>query len=323
MKTIKIASALFLISSVSAFAADLPSVKSAPVAASAPMWAGFYAGINAGGTWANNTGAYSHGIPLYTIDRSNIFGNKYLPGTNAAAIGLTASLATNSSSGFLGGVQAGYNLEVYKSFVVGAETDFQGFEVDNWPGQFHFTSTPSTVRSVTYGDITTTTYTTMQASKSVSYLGTVRGRVGYIVTPNLLFYGTGGLAYGAAKISYYASQEKVDQTDELDPGSISTSKVLVGWTAGGGAEWMLAPNWTLKAEYLYYNLGGLSTSNGGYFTRVHQAGIYPVPDIVPGTIVGLVQARAGTNTIDGNIVRAGVNYHFNFASSPVSQSSNQ
>ena len=166
MKTIKIASALFVMSSVSAFAGDPPSVASASVAAPAPMWTGFYAGINAGGTWANNTGAYSQGIPLYTINRSNIFGNTYLPGTNAAAIGLTSSLATNSSSGFLGGVQAGYNFEVYKSFVVGAETDFQGFAVDNGPGQFHFTSTPSIVKSAIYGDIATTTYTTMQASKS-------------------------------------------------------------------------------------------------------------------------------------------------------------
>ena len=54
MKTIKAAASILLLSSVSALAADLPSIKSAPVAAPTPMWTGFYAGLNTGGTWANN-----------------------------------------------------------------------------------------------------------------------------------------------------------------------------------------------------------------------------------------------------------------------------
>jgi outer membrane immunogenic protein len=54
MKILKAAMYLLLMSCVSAIAADLPSIKSTPVAAPAPMWTGFYAGLNAGGTWANN-----------------------------------------------------------------------------------------------------------------------------------------------------------------------------------------------------------------------------------------------------------------------------
>jgi outer membrane immunogenic protein len=44
-----------LFSSFSAMAADLPSIKSAPVTAPTPMWTGFYAGLNAGGMWGGNT----------------------------------------------------------------------------------------------------------------------------------------------------------------------------------------------------------------------------------------------------------------------------
>ncbi len=231
--------------------------------------------------------------------------------------GLTSPLYTKRNGSFIGGFQVGYNRQIAENFIIGAEADFQGLTVDNGPGPFQFTSVPSTVRTLTYGNITSDTYSFMQATKSVSYLGTLRGRIGYTILPNLLFYGSGGLAYGGAKIGFFGDQEKVDQTEELGPGQNSASRVLVGWTAGGGVEWMFAPNWSLKAEYLYYNLGGFNMTNGGYVTRIHQAGLYPVPGIQPGAIVGLVQTRLNITSIDGNIVRAGVNYHFNWGTAPV------
>ena len=269
MKSFKIAASVILLSSASALAADLPSIKSAPVAAPTPIWTGFYAGLNAGGTWANNNSAYAYTTPLYSITPS------YQPGTNGSVVGLTSPLYTNRSSGFIGGAQAGYNLEILKNIVVGVETDIQGFATSNGPGQFQFTSVPSSVNSIIAGGVVqTTTYTSMQASKSVSYLGTIRGRLGYLLIPNLLVYGTGGLAYGGANISFTGWQEKVDQTVEYGPGQISTSQNLVGWTAGGGAEWMFSPNWSAKVEYMYYNLGGIATQNGGYTTRVWMPGTF-------------------------------------------------
>ena len=57
MRALKAAASLLLFSGASAVAADLPSIKSAPIAAPAPMWTGFYAGLYAGGTWANNSTA--------------------------------------------------------------------------------------------------------------------------------------------------------------------------------------------------------------------------------------------------------------------------
>jgi len=144
-------------------------------------------------------------------------------------------------------------------------------------------------------------------------LGTVRGRVGYTVTPNLLVFGTGGLAYGGAKVSYMGVQEDNQQATAFGPGFISKAQTLVGWTAGGGVEWMFAQNWSVKAEYLYYNLGSISTSEGGYLGYVWTPGQYTSPGVPYGSVLSLGQTKLNSNTIDGSIVRAGVNYHFNFS----------
>jgi outer membrane immunogenic protein len=75
---------------------------------------------------------------------------------------------------------------------------------------------------------------------------------------------------------------------------------------------MFSPNWSAKVEYMYYNLGGMATQNGGYTTRVWMPGTFA--NAIPyGQVVGLTQTRVSSSTIDGNIVRAGVNYHFNLA----------
>ena len=78
-----------------------------------------------------------------------------------------------------------------------------------------------------------------------------------------------------------------------------------GWTAGGGLEWMFWPNWSAKVEYLYYDLGTVSQT---YTARCSDAA------------GGLFFANAGQTTarFDGNLVRAGLNYHFNWgAAAPV------
>jgi outer membrane immunogenic protein len=97
------------------------------------------------------------------------------------------------------------------------------------------------------------------------WFGTVRGRAGYAVS-NILFYGTAGLAFG----------ELTGQTFGL-----SESHTSAGWTAGVGAEFGLAPNWSGKIEYLYVDL---ADSNF--------------------TITGV------PNGYQFGLVRVGVNYHF-------------
>jgi len=70
------------------------------------------------------------------------------------------------------------------------------------------------------------------------WFGTVRGRVGYALN-NVLFYGTGGLAFGELRAQALG---------------LSESHASAGWTVGAGAEMALAQNWTAKIEYLYVDL---------------------------------------------------------------------
>jgi outer membrane immunogenic protein len=97
------------------------------------------------------------------------------------------------------------------------------------------------------------------------WFGTMRGRAGYAVN-NILFYGTAGLAFG----------ELTGETFGL-----SESHTNAGWTAGVGAEFGLAPNWSAKIEYLYVDL----TDSNFILTGMPNG------------------YRFGT-------VRTGVNYHF-------------
>jgi outer membrane immunogenic protein len=73
------------------------------------------------------------------------------------------------------------------------------------------------------------------------WLGTVRWRVGVPVS-SFLVYGTGGLAYGGAYRASFMSP-------------LDLSAVSVGWTAGAGVEYALTPNWSVRGEWLYYDLG--------------------------------------------------------------------
>jgi outer membrane immunogenic protein len=314
MKSVKAAASLFLLSSIPAIAADLPSIKSAPVIAPTPMWSGFYAGLNAGGTWANNNTA-----------KIQEYGTYYNPVLTASptyqaltSFGSSIGVPTNSSGGFIGGGQLGFNQQFMNSFVAGGEVDIQGVVETN-------PNSASTAQSfiVTYASATrpgrilsAAVDNAYSTSKSLSYLGTARGRLGYLVTPSLLVYGTAGLAYGGVNLStnIWQRTESGIYDYEFEPGSKSSSQTKIGWTAGGGVEWMFLNNWSAKVEYLYYDLGTASMYSGAH-TNVWEGSF-----VFPGISAGQISTMYGFNSssrFNGNIVRAGVNYHFNFASAPV------
>jgi outer membrane immunogenic protein len=110
--------------------------------------------------------------------------------------------------------------------------------------------------------------------------------LGVTITPDLLIYGTGGLAYGQID----ASANTHFGGDGILDFPANVSKTKAGWTAGAGAEWMFARNWSAKAEYLYVDLGSASAI---------------------GTDVTAPSAVGYTWKTKENIVRVGVNYHFN------------
>ncbi len=89
-------------------------------------------------------------------------------------------------------------------------------------------------------------------SSDIDWYGTVRGRLGWSSGP-LLFYGTGGLAYGGLNLSSSLSAPGVPIAL-----SAQTSSTRAGWVAGGGIEYMWRPNVLIGLEYQYVDLGTLN-----------------------------------------------------------------
>jgi outer membrane immunogenic protein len=289
MKKMKFAAAaLALAFSVgSAVAADLPSRKAPPYfpppPPPPPMWTGFYVGLNAGGTWSDSNHVDVVSYPL-------------VPGAAFLTSPATASVPVGGNGGFIGGGQIGYNYQFSSNFLAGVEADIQGI------ASSHSSGSAATAAAYTFNFgnlVVIPVNTSLAATKNVDYIGTVRGRLGYLITPTLLAYGTGGLAYGGVSASTTVSQWALIGGG-FGYGNFSDTRA--GWTAGGGLEWMFAPNWSGKVEYLYYDLG-----------TVTYTGPLSSPTGVPPTY-GISQS---TTRFNGHIVRAGVNYHFNWDPAPV------
>ena len=163
-------------------------------------------------------------------------------------------LCTGQNSGngnsFISGIHAGYNWQVAPKYVLGVEADIQ-----------EISSSRQTVSSEVPAFPDETIFSTINPAPT--YLGTVRGRVGFLAAPALLLYGTGGLAYGG--------RGSITQNDVDSSGGCfitgtwchpygTNFGTQFGFAAGAGGEWMIKPNWSVKAEYLYYRLGGGSSS---------------------------------------------------------------
>ena len=308
MKSSVTLAALLLALPVSiAAAADLPSKKEPVVApVVGPAWTGFYAGLNAGGTWANNN---TTNLTTYNI---------YQPAGSAdyvAAALLNGPQSSSRGGGFIGGGQIGYNWQAKfagRDFVTGVEADFQGIAGSGGNGSRWGIAPNAGISGGTTADVFVPISLTsnIQGNSQLNWLGTVRGRVGYLVTPALMLYGTGGLAYGGATGSLQTSifwNENGGNNAFVQIGKNNYSNTMVGWTAGGGAEWMFMPNMSAKVEYLYYDLGTASGSVVNPFYGIQAAAGRN----------GLESVTNYSSRVNGNIVRAGVNYHINFAPAPI------
>ena len=161
------------------------------------------------------------------------------------------SSSPRMQGGFVGGT-AGYNWQT-GNVVFGVEADAAWADV----------SASASTTFPFFGVVT--------ASSKTDALGTVRGRLGYAVN-NVLFYGTGGYAWIDNKL-----------TATLGAASVSDSKFHSGWTVGAGVEAFIAPQWSIKGEYLYRSLGG----------ETYFSGAIPL------------------GTLNLHTVQFGVNYHFN------------
>jgi outer membrane immunogenic protein len=283
------ATALSLALTASAFAADLPSRK-APIIAPPPppmTWTGFYVGLNAGGGFG--AGGSTNG--------SQFMSN--LADACPDDCGVAAWSAGQNLSGFIGGGQVGYNYQFGASWLVGVEADIQGSTLSS------SSSAVTPIVQLDGGEPGDAFLSSANHHHSLDWFGTLRGRVGWLFTPSLLVYGTGGLAYGG--VSHQTNKFDLISSPADDFGLIAGqgnfSQTKVGWTVGGGLEWLFAPNWSVKAEYLYTDLGSVQFQTFGAGTLSPDPAIFFATQTTP--------TRFHT-------VRAGVNYHFNWgAPAPV------
>jgi outer membrane immunogenic protein len=254
--------------------ATITTPFSAQAVEKSARWSGFYFGVNAGAAWSDFKTA-SEGSEFVNIPQ---FG----PNAGFIALGSAASSSTDLSvRGFIGGAQAGYNYELYNSFVVGVEADIQGVAGSR---------SEHTSALIPWGSPIVFEETDTKAD--LKYIGTVRGRIGVLLTPDILAYGTGGLAYGKGDLSL--AQQVGPINAGIDSTSASASDTRVGWTAGGGVEWLMSRYLSLKAECLRYDLG----SQNFTLTQRDIAGHVPI-------FTNLLK----TST-EGEFARVGLNYHF-------------
>ena len=138
---------------------------------------------------------------------------------------------------------------------------------------------------------------TESLSRSLDWYSTFRGRLGFTPAPNFLLYATGGLAVGEVK----SSASLAFAADQFFLGNFqfsgSQSQVRTGFAVGAGGEWAIAPKWSVKAEYLFVDLGRTNLA-ARCFSPV---GSCPAAS----NFVWNVNVRA-----QDHVGRVGVNYHF-------------
>jgi outer membrane immunogenic protein len=144
---------------------------------------------------------------------------------SALAVNITP---TPEPKGFFFGSNFGYNWQI-GTFVLGLEADFSY-------GRIRDNVTFLTLPAGTVG-----------MTSDLDYFTTARGRVGYAFS-NLLLYGTGGVVWGH-------NNATLDVITPAFGARFFDDQDHLGWAAGGGFEYALNNRWSIKAEYLYLDLG--------------------------------------------------------------------
>ena len=149
-------------------------------------------------------------------------------GSSSAVLTDPAPATTsNSFDGMVGGVQAGYNYRLPSGILLGAEADIS---FPNYLTSNSVVSSLATARSA--------------VTEQWDYMGTARGRVGYVAGP-WLTYATGGLAWAGER---FLNAPAIGNSEK-------TLNTRLGWAAGGGVEYAFAPHWSVRLEYLYSQFG--------------------------------------------------------------------
>jgi outer membrane immunogenic protein len=187
--------------------------------------------------------------------------------------------ADTNTTGGLFGIQIGYNYQL-DWLVLGIG------------GDFSWTNMDSNFNCFTFGD--------QVCTSNVDWIASITGRLGFAAGP-LLFYIKGGPAWMHESLTNLATCSGSQATSAGGvPALCGTmfygDDTRFGWTIGPGVEWAFAPNWGAFVEYAYFDFGsksvGFSDGAGNFF-----------PEQISDKNL--------------SIVRAGINYHFNWGSAAI------
>lgn len=308
-------------------AADLrtPSYRSAATVCC--DWTGYYVGFNLGaikdGTSTTETWVWNQ------VFSPNAIISAFAPFPTIG--GLTTPWTTSyhhASTGFLGGLQWGYNWQI-GGVVLGLEGDW------NWSSEKDTYSTGGTLPSVFTGGAATSAVSVgtsnlgWTSEEKIDWLTTWRARLGWAHNSYIMWYLTGGVAWAKIENNYLLGSNPSVAGGVFGgaggnalvgigvaTGNFNTTKV--GWVLGGGVEasmWKLFGwgdnNWSMKLEYLYVNLGEVDNTIGTTLAPINIVGAVggvPVPAVGTGTTT-----FTSNNRVYEQIIRVGINYRFNYA----------
>jgi len=201
----------------SALAADLPSRAPPPVyVPPVPIF-----------TW---TGVYIGGQIGYAWGNQNI--------TWGDGFGAFGSFS-EPANGVIGGAHVGYNLQLGQ-WVVGLEGDVDGSSISK-------NNNPRSFFDPVLGGVFVSG---ANVNSTANIQGSIRGRVG-VAWDRVLLYGTGGVAFAGVNTTV-----NVPFVTAVFPGGYANaSSTRVGWTVGGGIEYAITNNWSVRAEYRYADFG--------------------------------------------------------------------
>jgi outer membrane immunogenic protein len=289
VKRLVIAATIIVAGIANAMAADMPVKAPALAPMTVYSWTGFYVGGNVGYGWGQASNNWNYFAPNSTTGNANcaVQASCFIVGD------------TNHLNGVFGGGQVGYNWQFNRNWLAGIEADFQG-------------SGQQGSQNLSVGFIANGLPATgfLSHTEKMPWFGTFRGRLGY-TADRWVIYATGGLAYG--RVDFNGTATATGFFSPFVPGSppcpsspcplanFNAGATKIGWTVGAGVEAAIVGNWSVKAEYLYMDLGTVTAS------LATVPGCFGTPATCNNTAAGVLNY---SSKVTDNIVRVGLNYRF-------------
>jgi outer membrane immunogenic protein len=234
-----------------AAAADMPAPNKAPIPAF--NWTGFYLGGDIGIASTTNNAEWN---PI---------------STSAARFGVMQVSGGTGGASFAGGGTGGYNWQFTSAWITGVEADWTAMKAGLGLTQPWLANA---------GGVVPGGFTTL--SSELEWTASVRGRLGYLIRPSFLAYGTAGIAWGnfqyransTNSVSGYATGATISNTE-------------TGWVGGVGFEWSPFTSYglLLRVEYLNYGFrGAQTTSTANGFPAIPSSYTWSSPNVSLGRI---------------------------------------